>query len=100
MNQFRLKLYVTGQTPRSRGAIRNLKQLIEELIPENCELDIIDVQANPQLDEDDKVLDTPTLIKELPLPQRRIIGDLSDTTKVCEGLEIAIGDVHLQGGEL
>jgi circadian clock protein KaiB len=100
MSQYRLKLYITGQTPRSRGAIRNLKRLIEELIPDRCELDIIDVQENPQMAEDDKILATPTLIKELPSPPRRIIGDLSDTARVCEGLEIAIGDACPPGGQL
>jgi circadian clock protein KaiB len=100
MNQYRLKLYVTGQTPRSRGAIRNLNRLIEDLIPDNCELDIIDVQENPQSAEDDKVLATPTLIKERPLPPRRIIGDLSDTDKVREGLDIDIDHESASGGRL
>jgi circadian clock protein KaiB len=100
MNQYRLKLYVAGQTPRSRGAIRNLNRLIEDLIPDNCELDIIDVQENPQSAEDDKVLATPTLIKERPLPTRRIVGDLSDTARVCEGLEIAVEKTCPPGGKL
>ena len=56
MNLYRLKLYVTGQTPRSRGAIRNLKRLIDDVIPDRCELDIIDVLENPQLAEKDKIL--------------------------------------------
>lgn len=98
MHPYRLKLYVTGQTPRSRGAIRNLKRLIDDLIPDNCELDIIDVLENPQSAEDDKILATPTLIKELPLPQRRIIGDLSDTAKVREGLELS-SEEHFVSGE-
>jgi circadian clock protein KaiB len=100
MNQYRLKLYVTGQTPRSRGAIRNLKRLIADMIPDCCELDIIDVQQDPQSAEDDKILATPTLIKALPLPARRIIGDLSDTARVCEGLEIAIEETCPPGGKL
>ena len=88
MNPYRLKLYITGQTPRSRGAIRNLKRLIDDLVPDSCELDIIDVLENPQMAEDDRILATPTLVKERPLPQRRIVGDLSDTEKVIMGLEI------------
>jgi circadian clock protein KaiB len=98
MHPYRLKLYVTGQTPRSRGAIRNLKRLIDDLIPDNCELDIIDVLENPQSAEDDKILATPTLVKELPPPQRRIIGDLSDTEKVREGLEL-ISQERFASGE-
>ncbi len=98
MNHYRLKLYVTGQTPRSRGAIRNLKRLIDDLIPDRCELDIIDVLENPQLAENDKILATPTLVKELPLPQRRIIGDLSDLDKVMMGLEIASYETIGSGG--
>ena len=99
MSSYRLKLYITGQTPRSRGAIRNLKRLINDLVPDRCELDIIDVLENPQVAEDDKILATPTLVKEMPLPQRRIIGDLSDTEKVMVGLEIASHDNVGSGGQ-
>ena len=98
MSSYRLKLYITGQTPRSRGAILNLKRLINDLVPDRCELDIIDVLENPQVAEDDKILATPTLVKELPLPQRRIIGDLSDTEKVMMGLEITSHDHVGSGG--
>ncbi len=98
MNLYRLKLYITGQTPRSRGAIRNLKRLVDDLILDSCELDIIDVLENPQMAEDEKILATPTLVKEQPLPQRRIIGDLSDAEKVMMGLEIPSPSNNGSGG--
>jgi circadian clock protein KaiB len=100
MNLYRLKLYITGQTPRSHSAIHNLKRLIDERIPHNCELDIIDVLKNPQMAEDDKIMATPALVKEQPLPQRRISGDLSDTEKVMLGLEITPHEAVGSGGRL
>jgi circadian clock protein KaiB len=100
MKHYRLKLYVTGQTPRSRAAIRNLRRLIDEMIPDNCDLDIINVLEDPQAAEDDRILATPTLVKAFPLPQRRIIGDLSDSEKVQQGLEIDIEATDAPGGRL
>jgi circadian clock protein KaiB len=75
-----------------------LRRLIDDLLSGSCELDIIDVLENPQVAEDDKILATPTLVKELPLPQRRIIGDLSDKEKVMMGLEITSHDNVGSGG--
>ena len=83
-----IKLYVTGQTPRSRNAIANLLRICEEQLGGKYELVVIDVLERPQLAEDEKILATPTVIKELPLPVRRIIGDLSDTEKVLIGLDL------------
>lgn len=83
-----IKLYVTGQTPRSRTAIANLRKLCEEQLEGAYELIVIDVLERPQLAEDEKILATPTVIKELPLPVRRIIGDLSDTERVLIGLDL------------
>lgn len=88
MNEYLLKLYVTGQSIQSRSAIKNLRDICEQELESQCVLDIIDVLENPQLAEEDKVLATPTLIKTEPPPVRRIIGDLSDTDKVLEGLDI------------
>lgn len=73
-----LKLYVTGQTPRSVRAIVNLRDICESEWPDRYEIVIIDVLERPQLAEEARILATPTLIKELPPPVRRIIGDLSD----------------------
>ena len=88
MTQYRLKLFITGHTLRSSRAIANLRRICEEELGTEYELVIIDVQEQPQLAEEDKILATPTLIKVLPLPVRRIIGDLSDTKQVLLGLEL------------
>ena len=88
MEEYRLKLFVTGQTPRSRWVIKNLRRICEEVLESRYELDIIDVLERPQLAEKEKIIATPTLIKELPPPSRRIIGNLSDPGKILEGLDI------------
>ena len=83
-----LKLYVTGKTPRTERAIANLRRVCDADLRGQYELQIIDVLEHPQLAEDDRILATPTLIKQLPPPLRRIIGDLSDKEKVLLGLEV------------
>ncbi len=83
---FVLKLYVSGSTPRAARAIENLQRVCEQELRGQYELRIIDVLEHPELAEDDKVLATPTLIKQLPPPLRRVIGDLSDSDKVLLGL--------------
>lgn len=88
MNKYLLKLYITGQTPRSEAAIANLRKICETELNGAYEMVIIDILERPQLAEDEKILATPTLIKELPPPLRRIIGDLSDTEKVLLGLDL------------
>ena len=86
--KYLLKLFVTGQTPRSEHAIENLRRICEEEFQNEYELIVIDVLQRPQLAEDEKILATPTVVKELPLPIRRIIGDLSDNEKVLLGLDL------------
>jgi len=88
MEKSLLKLYVTGQTPRSQQAIDNLRGILEGELAGRYELEIIDVLEKPQLAEDEKILATPTLIKELPPPLRRVIGDLSDRDQVLLGLDL------------
>ena len=88
MKKALLKLYVTGQTPRSERAIANLRRISQEDLKGEYELIVIDVLERPQLAEDEKIIATPTLIKELPPPLRRIIGDLSDKDKVLLGLDM------------
>jgi circadian clock protein KaiB len=88
MPQYLLKLYVTGQTPRSQQAIANLRRICEEELDDQFEMVVIDVLERPQLAEDEKILATPTVVKELPQPIRRIIGDLSDTDRVLLGLDL------------
>ena len=85
MAKFQLDLYVAGQTPRSEQAIANLYQTCEGML-ENCEIRIIDVLDRPELAEENKILATPTLIKSVPPPRRRIIGDLDDVERVARML--------------
>ncbi len=86
MNKYLLKLFITGQTPRSSYAVANLNRLCHDALHDQCEVVIIDVLEHPELAEEDKVLATPTLIKSSPPPARRVIGDLSDVQKVIWGL--------------
>jgi circadian clock protein KaiB len=83
-----LKLYVAGNTPNSVQALRTLKNILEEEFKGVYALKVIDVLKNPQLAEEDNILATPTLSKVLPLPVRKIIGDLSDREKVLVGLDL------------
>src|SRR5829696_8539919 len=86
LTSFILKLYVTGATPRAETAIANLRRICEQELGGQYQLEIIDVLEHPELAENDKVL--ATLIKELPPPLRKVIGDLSDKEKVLLGLEL------------
>ncbi|NUM43977.1 MAG: circadian clock protein KaiB [Anaerolineales bacterium] len=88
MTQYILKLYITGRTSKSERAIINLQQLCEHELKGDYTLRVIDVLENPQLAEDEKIIATPTLIKVLPPPLRRVIGDLSNTEKVLLGLDL------------
>ena len=84
-----LRLYVTGQTPRSQRAIANLRRICDEQLTNRYEIVVIDILERPQLAEDEKIIATPTLIKALPMPLRRVIGDLSDVDQVLLGLDLA-----------
>lgn len=86
--KYLLKLYITGQTPRSERAITNLRRLCEAQLAGRYEMVVIDVLERPQLAEEEKILATPTLVREAPPPRRRIIGDLSDIAKVLIGLDL------------
>ena len=83
-----IKLYITGQTPRSLRAIENLRRICDTELSGQYDLVVIDVLERPQLAEDEKILATPMVVKELPPPIRRIIGDLSDTERVLLGLDL------------
>ena len=83
-----LRLYITAETPNSVRAIANIKRICDEELPNSYELEVIDILKNPQLAEDDKIIAIPTLIKELPPPLHRLVGDLSDREKVLLGLDI------------
>lgn len=88
MAKYLLKLYVNNRTGRSQRAIDNLQQMLAVDFVGRYELEIIDVLEDPQSAESRKIIATPTLIRELPPPVRRIIGDLSDHHQVLQGLEL------------
>jgi circadian clock protein KaiB len=83
-----LRLYVTGTTSRSVLAITNLKKICEEYLEGRYELEVIDLYQKPILAKDEQIIAAPTLIKKLPLPFRRIIGDMSNKEKVLLGLDL------------
>jgi len=83
-----LRLYVTGMTPQSVTAIDNLKEICEEHLKGRYNLEVIDLYKNPALAAGEQIIAAPTLIKKLPLPLRRIIGDMSNTDRVLVGLDL------------
>jgi circadian clock protein KaiB len=83
-----LKLYVTGMTPQSIHAIENLKQICEDHLKGRYNLEVVDLYKNPGLAAGEQIIAAPTLIKKLPLPLRRIIGDMSNTDRVLVGLDL------------
>jgi circadian clock protein KaiB len=83
-----LRLYVAGQSPRSRRAIANLKSLCEEHLAGRYEIEIIDLLAHPEMARDGDIVAIPTLVRRLPLPLRKVIGDLSDSENVLVGLRL------------
>ena len=85
---FHLRLYVAGQTPKSLAAIANLKSICETHLAGNYTIDVIDLLVSPQLAAGDQIVALPTLVRFLPPPLKRIIGDLSDFDKVLVGLDI------------
>jgi len=85
-----LRLYVTGTTPRSVRAIQNIKRISEEHLQGRYELEVIDIYQQPTLAAGEQIVALPTLVKKLPLPLRRMIGDLSDRERVLLGLDIKL----------
>ena len=83
-----LRLYVAGQTPRCIAAFANLKKICEEHLAGQYRIEVIDLLLNPQLAAGDQILAIPTLVRKLPEPVRKIIGDLSDTERVLVGLDL------------
>jgi circadian clock protein KaiB len=86
--KYMLSLYVTGSTSRSVLAISNLKKICEEYLEGKYELEVIDLYKNPLVAREEQIIAAPTLIKKLPLPFRRIIGDMSNEEKVLLGLDL------------
>jgi circadian clock protein KaiB len=83
-----LRLYVAGQTPKSVDAITNIKKICEENLKGRYALNVIDLYQQPQLAQGEQIIAVPTLIKKLPPPLRRIIGDMSNTERVLVGLDL------------
>ena len=83
-----LRLYVAGQTPKALTAFTNLKKICEEQLKGKYSIEVIDLMINPKLGGEDQILALPTLVRKLPVPVRKIIGDLSDTERVLVGLDL------------
>jgi circadian clock protein KaiB len=86
--RYLLKLYVAGTTAKSMSAIANIKKLCKEELPDECDLEVIDVYQQPKLAKGEQIIATPTLVKKLPAPLRKIIGDFSNFEDVIVGLEL------------
>ncbi len=89
---WRLRLYVAGQTPKSMKALANLKSLCENHLAGSYDIEVIDLMENPKLAAGDQILAIPTLVRRLPEPVRKIIGDLSDEQRVLVGLDLRPND--------
>lgn len=83
-----LRLYVAGQTPKALTALKNLEKICEEQLKGKYSIEVIDLLKNPQLGADDQIFALPTLVRKLPVPVRKIIGDLSNTERVLVGLDL------------
>lgn len=88
LERYILRLYITGMTPRSTQAIENIRNICEAHLQGRYELEIIDVYQKPILSQGEQIIAAPTLIKKLPLPLRRLVGDLSNTERVLLGLDL------------
>jgi circadian clock protein KaiB len=88
VEKWQLRLYTAGQTPKSLAAFRNLKKVCEEHLPGKYEIEVIDLLANPRLAKDHQIVAIPTLVRKLPNPIRKIIGDLSDVERTLVGLDL------------
>jgi len=86
--RFVLRLYIAGQTPKCVRAFTNLKQICEEHLADRYRIEIVDLLQNPQLARGDQILAVPTLVRQLPEPVKKIIGDLSNTERVLVGLDL------------
>lgn len=91
-----LRLYVTGLTPRSARAVDNLRAICDEYLEGRYDLEVIDIYQQPVLTKGEQIIAAPTLIKKLPLPLRRIIGDMSDRERVLVGLDLVHAPDHAE----
>ena len=83
-----LRLYTAGQSPKSLAALANLKRVCEEHLSGRYSIEVVDLMKNPRLAKDDQIVAIPTLVRKLPEPLRRIVGDLSDTERTLVGLQL------------
>ena len=86
--KWNLRLYTAGQSPKSLAALNNLKRVCEEHLAGRYSIEVIDLLKNPRLAKDDQIVAIPTLVRKLPEPLRRIVGDLSDTERALVGLQL------------
>ena len=86
--KWRLRLYVAGRSPKCVAALENLRRFCEERMPGEYEIEVIDLLENPRLAKDDQIVAIPTLVRKLPEPLRRIIGDLSNAERMLVGLDL------------
>ena len=86
--KWNLRLYTAGQSPKSLAALANLKRVCEEHLAGRYHIEVIDLLKNPRLAKDDEIVAIPTLVRKLPEPLRRIVGDLSDTERALVGLQL------------
>jgi circadian clock protein KaiB len=93
-----LRLYITGMTPRAQAAIRNIKKICEEELKGRYDLEVIDIYQQPELAKKEQILAAPTLIRKIPLPLRRLVGDMSNKEKVIIGLELKPEKVATEEG--
>jgi circadian clock protein KaiB len=97
--KYAMRLYVTGATPRSTAAITNLRKLCDAYLGEEYDLKVIDVYQQPEKAREGQIIAAPTLVKSLPLPIRRFIGDMSDVKNILSGLEIKSGPAADSSGK-
>jgi circadian clock protein KaiB len=93
---YSLRLYITGQTPRSAGSVQNLKNVCDQYLAGKFELEVIDIYQQPELAQKAQIIAAPTLVRRLPLPLRRLVGDLSNRQRVLMGLDLM--EVHQEEG--
>jgi circadian clock protein KaiB len=90
--RYALRLYITGQTPRSRHSVENLRALCNKYIPNQFDLEVVDIYQQPAMAAAGQIIAAPTLIKSMPLPLRRLVGDFSDQNRVILGLDIKLDE--------
>ncbi len=90
--RYALRLYITGQTPRSLQSVENLRALCDKYIPNQFDLEVVDIYQQPAMAAAGQIIAAPTLIKSMPLPLRRLVGDFSDQNRVILGLDIRLNE--------